>query len=481
MAKLNKVVRVPRVLQHTHGGAVATRESNPSLKLRRLVMANMLWEDQFYLDGESTVTLIKELVPQVHPADVAAIAITAREKGKLRHVPLLLVRELARQFSLVNTWKKSKHGGVVPVNYLKDDAFLVASTLEKVIQRPDELAEFLSIYWKEGKVPLSAQVKKGLARAFAKFSEYQLAKYDGEGSVKLRDVMFLTHPNPNRHPLLTKKGSISSRLAEQLYKRIANRELKTPDTWEVALSAGADKKETFTRLLQDGKLGGLALLRNLRNMQEAGVDETLVKLGIREMNTERVLPFRFISAARFAPQLQPHLEEAMFKSLADHPPLKGRTLLLVDISGSMESGLSGKSDLTRMDAAAALAMLLKEIGEDVVIETFSISAKLVPNRRGFALRDAIVNNQPHGGTDLGGAVTRANTIHRTIDRLIVLTDEQSQSAVPEPRAPLAYMINVAAYQNGVGVKGQWDRVDGFSEAVVDYIMALEESGLNRTL
>src|SRR5580700_5927019 len=67
---------------------------------------------------------------------------------------------------------------------------LVAETLVQAIQRADELAEFLVIYWAEGRTPLSGQVKKGLAAAFTKFDEYALAKYDRANAVRLRDVLF---------------------------------------------------------------------------------------------------------------------------------------------------------------------------------------------------------------------------------------------------------------------------------------------------
>jgi hypothetical protein len=43
---------------------------------------------------------------------------------------------------------------------------------------------------------LPAQMRKGLARAFGKFDEYQLAKYDRDGVVKLRDVLRLARPKP---------------------------------------------------------------------------------------------------------------------------------------------------------------------------------------------------------------------------------------------------------------------------------------------
>jgi hypothetical protein len=80
--------------------------------------------------------------------------------------------------------------------------------------------------------------------------------------------------------------------------------------------------------------------------------------------------------------------------------------------------------------------------------------------------EAVVRSQPHAGTLLGAAVTRVNALPH--ERLIVVTDEQSHDAVPEPVAAKAYMVNVASARNGVG-HGRWVRIDGFSEAVLDFI------------
>jgi hypothetical protein len=138
-------------------------------------MACLLWEDAFYEEGVSIAERIAALIPKVDAVAVQRIALEARNEMKLRHVPLLIVREMAR---------------------LASHRHLVAKTLAEVIQRPDELAEFLSIYWKVKKQPLSAQVKKGLAAAFAKFDAYQLAKYNRDHAIKLRDVLFLSHARP---------------------------------------------------------------------------------------------------------------------------------------------------------------------------------------------------------------------------------------------------------------------------------------------
>jgi len=421
----------------THEGAPAKRITAEA-QLRRSLMACMLWEDTFYEDGVSIAERITSLVPQVDPETVASMAIEAREKMKLRHAPLWVVREMARQ---------PRH------------KVLVADTLARVIQRADELAEFVALYWKDGKQPLSKQVKKGLAKAFTKFDAYQLAKYNRKAIVKLRDVLFLCHAKPKD------AGQ------EQIWKQLVNGTLPAPDTWEVALSNGADKKSTWERLLAENRLGGLALLRNLRNMAGSKVDESLVFAALDRMKTARILPFRFIAAAKHAPQWESRIERAMLKCLEGREKLPGKTVLLVDVSGSMDRPISRKSDLVRYDAANGLAILARELCEEVAVYSFSNEVIRIPDLRGFALRDAIARSQPHCSTYLGEAVRYINETE-SYDRLIVLTDEQSHDPVPDPKGK-GYMINVASYKNGIGY-APWLHIDGWSEAVLDYISAYEE-------
>lgn len=443
--KTNTQRAVPRI--YTHEGAVAV-PINPIQQLRRSVMANMLWEDSFYEDGVSIATRIQDTTAEVlaeknGPQVVADIACEARTQFKLRHVPLLLLVALIRA-------------------KMEKTRAIVADSISRVVQRPDELGELISLFWGGKRSMLPNQMKKGLSQALAKFNEYSLAKYDSDSAaVKLRDVLFLCHAKPKDDE------------QAELWKRLAARELKTPDTWEVALSGGADKKETFTRLIEEEKLGALALLRNLRNMQQAGVDIKIIRKGLESMKVERVLPFRFITAARYAPQLEPELEQAMFKCLTDHEKLSGKTVLVVDNSGSMDSGISGKSELKRSDAARALAMLLREVCEDVKIVVFGDTAGLIAPRRGFALRDAILQSGHYGGTDTARALAVADK--EGYDRCIVITDEQSHTSISGPLlGTRGYFINVAAYQNGIGYKA-WTHIDGWSEAVIDFILQYEKS------
>jgi hypothetical protein len=439
MVSLNKVVRA-----FTHEGARGKRLT-PEMELKRALMNCLLWEDQFYEDGVAIADRIKALVPKVAPERTAQLAVAAREAMKLRHAPLLVVREMARS---------EKHRP------------LVAETLERIIQRPDEMTELLAIYWADAlgpqqqrkRQPVSAQIKKGLARALTKFDAYQHAKYDRDGAVRIRDVLFLVHAKPR------------DAAQEKVWKQLVDGELPSPDTWEVSLSGGRDKRETFERLIAEKRLGGLALLRNLRLMQKAELLRQTIADAIEAMRTDRILPYRFITAARYAPDFEGELESAMLKSVKGYAHLPGRTRLLIDVSGSMFHPLSAQSEMTRAEAACGLAILAREVCDEVEVFTFSNDVVKVPPRRGFALRDAIVNSQAHGGTYLGKAISE---IDRKGDRLIVFTDEQSHDAVPAPKGR-GTMVNVASYQHGVG-HGAWTRVDGFSEAVIAWIAASEET------
>lgn len=436
MSSINRAVRTP--VFNSVGTQVP--QINAERQLKRITLAAMLWEKQFYLDGKSHAELVRELVAKIAPEKVADLALQARTKFKLRHVPLLLARELAR------------------------NGKLQANALTSVIQRPDEMSEFLSLYWQEGKSAVSNQVKKGLAACFTKFSEYQLAKWNkNSAAIKLRDVMFLSHPKPQS--------------AEQtaLFQRIASDTLVTPDTWETQLSAGADKCETFTRLMTEKKLGALAFLRNLRNMRDSGVNTDLIRSYARSVDVSKVLPFRYVAAARIVPEFEDMLESMMFRSLETHDKIPGKTVLVIDVSGSMfGSPISQKSDLDRFDAAAALAMLCREVCEEVEIYSFSNNAVRVAPRRGFALREAISSSQGHGGTRLGTAMQTINA-NGSYDRCIVFTDEQSYDRPAAPRGK-GYVVNVASYENGVN-HSAWTEVNGFSEAVVDYIQALEREAV----
>jgi len=432
MARTNVKLRLP-IVTHEHCAAVRI---NNEKELRRSVLSTLLWEDTFYEDGVDIAKRIVDTAAKVKPEVVAGLAVEARTIG-LRHTPLLLLLDLI------------KRGGVG-----------VANTISNTIKRPDEITELLSLYWKfNPNKDLSAQLKKGVAKSFNKFNEYQLGKYNRDGAVKLRDALFLSHAKPK------------DKEQEVLFNKLVTNTLAIPDTWETELSAGKDKKETFERLLSEGKLGYLALLRNLRNMVDAKVDLKLVKDAIlARKGADMVFPFRYVAAARHAPLLERAIDQALLAAVTKGIKLPGKTVVLVDTSGSMYgSKVSAKSEIDRVTAAATLASVIN--GDEVRVIAFGTTTQELPHRLGMAGVDNIVRTSL-GGTNLGAAVKKANAIGG--DRLIVITDEQSHDIVSCPKFKNAYMINVDSYSNGVGYANGWTHIDGFSEAVLRYIFEIEK-------
>lgn len=426
--------------KYTHELGKAANIS-PLNELKRTLLTCLLWEDGFYEDGISVAERLKGLAKQVKYEEAAELAIKARSEMNLRHAPLWIVVSLLEE---------------------KKNRAAIKDLIPKVVQRPDEMGELISMYWKNAgsRVPLATSLKKGLAECFHKFNEYSFAKNDkNSAAIKLRDVMFLVHPKP------------TSSEEEALFNRIANNSMAVPETWETMLSAGKDKKETFEKLMAENKLGGLAFLRNLRNMKESGVESKTVASYFKKANFERVFPYRFIAAAKSVPGWEHIVEESFIESASKQEKLDGKTVLMVDVSGSMY-WTGGKSGMNSINIANGLSMILREICEDIEIFTFSDYVVEVPVRRGFALNDAIENSQGHNGTYMGKAIKELCRKTKG-DRLIVITDEQSHDTVEKSSFDKAYIVNIASNENGVNYT-DYTHINGFSESVIRFIREIEK-------
>lgn len=362
-----------------HEGAKAYAMT-PELELYTAVVTASL-SDLTYEKEDERVDRIARLVGKVSPEFVARLAVYARTEMHLRSIPLLLLVELAKV-----------HNG--------DD--LVARAVEKTVLRADEIMELLMCYqWRNpssdprkklGK--LSRQIQNGLQRAFNRFDEYQFAKYDRDNlEVKLRDALFLVHPK-------AKDGN-----QQALFDKIVNRRLEIPYTWETELSAlgqqvfESDEKKLeafrakWEELINSGKLGYMALMRNLRNMLQAEVSlPEIQKVASRLSDAEQVekskqLPFRYLSAYReietvnsvHTSMLMNALEAAVKNSAAN---IEGfdentRVLLASDVSGSMWSPISQRSSIRNYDIGILLSMLLRNRCKQVVAGIFGDSWKVV--------------------------------------------------------------------------------------------------------
>ena len=224
--------------------------------------------------------------------------------------------------------------------------------------------------------------------------------------MKLRDVLFLSHAKPR------------DEAQAELWKRLVEGELATPDTWEVALSAWRQQaRGVGASAPASASSARLAVLRNLRNMKEAGVDEKLVIARLRIMKTDRVLPFRFIAAARYAPQWEAELERQCSGAVeADCESWRARP----SCSSTSPARWWRRSPRVRRCCVPTLLTVWRSCcarsPRSVSVYTFSDRCVRVPARRGFALRDAMDASQPHGATYLGPRARGDPRAVRPLDR-----------------------------------------------------------------
>lgn len=458
-----------------------TRELTAYEKLQRSAINCLLWEDTFYEDGESIADRIKKYMKQVTPEQARSVLKEAKVDNKLRHMPLFLLVNMAK------------------------NGYLTAEDVANTITRVDDMSELLSLYWStdwkdstgntvKNKHTVPKSIVKGIQKALPKFDEYQLAKYRGDRyDVSLKTVIKMTHPKPENAEM------------EALWGRAINGNLATPDTWEVGLTnchTPAEKKEFWTRMLTEktekgfNKLGALALIRNLRNMQSVNVDEDNIRSALGSASMSKILPFQLVTAARYAPQLEDVLETKLLESIDSMEKLEGDTVVLLDTSGSMRSPLSGKGETTCQDVAASMGAIIRGVCNKSIIYTFQEDIQVVPSgRKGFALIDC-VRRAPSGGTSVIDCTNDAVRMYKESHngkypaRVIVVTDEQTNSdgtgrswrrgtTVKLDNLPSncnGYIINVGTYENGVGYNNSCNyvHINGWSENVLKYISAYEK-------
>ena len=362
-----------------HEGAKAYAMT-PELELYTAVVTASL-SDTTYEKQDARVDRIAQLVGKVSPEFVARLAVYTRTEMHLRSIPLLLLVELAKV-----------HNG--------DD--FVARAVEKTVLRADEIMELLMCYqWRNPSDhpvkklnKLSRQIQNGLQRAFNRFDEYQFAKYNRDNvEVKLRDALFLVHPKAKD------EGQ------QALFDKIVKGELETPYTWETELSALGQQKfesdeqkldafrDKWEELINSGKLGYMALMRNLRNMLQTDVSLLeMQKVASILSNAERVakskqLAFRYLSAYREIEQVTSIHTAAVMNALeaavkCSAANIEGfdentRVLLASDVSGSMWHPVSARSTVRNYDIGLLLAMLLRNRCKQVVAGIFGDDWRVV--------------------------------------------------------------------------------------------------------
>jgi hypothetical protein len=411
-----------------HEGAIAYSMS-PEMELYAAIATTML-NDTNYESADKRMERILSLLPKVEPVFAAKLAVYARKQMYLRTAPVVLANALA----------KIHHG---------DN--LISRTIQNIVQRPDEIMELLACYQVLNKRTgtkklnrIAKQVQKGLAGSFNRFDEYQFAKYNRDAEVKLRDALFLVHP----------KAKDAAQQA--LFDKIARQQLATPYTWETALSAlgqqqfasPEEKASAFTakweELIDSGKLGYMASLRNLRNILQANVSVPHIKKLCSFLSDQHAvkhskqLPFRFLAAYRelrevasgYTGYVMNTLETAIRHSIGNMKAFGTDTKLVIacDVSGSMQKPVSPKSKILLYDIGLLLGMLLQSKCEQVITGIFGDTWKTValPSGNILANVDALYKREGEVGYATNGYLVLCDLADRkyVADKIMMFTDAQ---------------------------------------------------------
>lgn len=402
MSKFNQTATIKTTNKSGYAAYGMTSKS----KLVTQVLTSFFNEDKFYSDNSAEMQeTIKEVIKQ-DAEFVSKLAVYARRVFNMRSVSHVLTAYLAHE-------PKGKQ--------------YVRETVRGVSLRGDDVTEIMSFYLATFGKPVPNSLKKGINDVLTSFNEYTLAKYKGEGkAVKMRDLLCLCRPTPKN--------------AEQseLFKKCLENRLETPLTWESELSANGNTAETWEKLIDSGKVGYMALLRNLRNIIKANPSNIQQAYDIIQ-DPERVrkskqLPFRFLSAYKSVKDISGSkvldvLENAVDASIENLPKINGTTVIAVDVSGSMRSEISAKSDIECSEIALMLAYIANRICENAYIYAFDNNVyKLTMSSRAGILQ-AVESTPIHGGgTNMSLPFRLMISEKINADRVIILSDNECNSS-----------------------------------------------------
>jgi hypothetical protein len=505
------------------GGAGYQRDTKSELFL--LAVTNMVGEHTFYESADSRDSRYEQLVRAATVEDpewTARMLAWLRGEGNLRSAALVGAAEFVRTRQTLGLDHAAHQAP-------RTGRGLSRTVIDSVLQRADEPGELLAYWTRSYGRAIPKPVKRGIGDAVRRlYTERATLKYDTDShAYRFGDVLELVHTTPARdrpwqgdlfeHVIDRRHGRDNPipESLEMLRERSVLMDIPPGERAKMLRSWGAraprflsDAGMTWEALAgwlqgpMDARaweviiptMGYMALLRNLRNFDQAGVRDPVAEMvaaklaNPQEVAGSRQLPFRFLSAFKAAPSLRWAwaLEKGLNHSLANVPVLPGRTLILVDMSGSMGGSLSARSDLSRAEAAGVFGAALAVRAEHADLVQYGTHSAPVPVRGGESVLTLLQRFAGMGGTNTWGAVRERYAGH---DRVVIVTDEQAHDSYGREfhpggmsRTVPIYVWNVAGYRAGTAPTGGRDNTHvfgGLTDAAFRMIPLLE-AGQNAT-
>lgn len=501
MGKFNKKATLEQSMARhpdaivNHEGALAYSMSEKT-KLMTIAVTCLIGESKFYESpgaADANLSNAVDAVLRTDPEFVLKLAAFCRNQMYLRSLPIYLLVKYA--------------------NYTgpRVEVPNASAYVPQIVRRADELTEVVAAQMnmypkkrrKSGGVQLPRILKNGLAEALNNFSEYNLAKYDRPGDVKIKDVLFLTHPKPK------------DAAQQEIFDKIAAGMLDTPETWEVLLSDWQSKfpskRDAWIYIIdnvfnKDGKVNNyMAMLRNLNNILEEDVPPKYIDK-VAEMlqdpqavKASKQFPYRFLSAyntIKFAnrsrtevDKLKSAIERALDISVENVPQLPGSTLVLIDVSSSMQGcTVSRKSVVRCADIACVFGVMTPRIVEKlptvVAFGTDYRQIQIADSDRMLETANKIMNLSIGMGTNLAGPLQEVTRKGIVYDRIIILSDMQCHrygaEALEQYRRqvnPNAYIYSVDLYGYGSALMPENSKnlclMGGYSDKIFNFITSFE--------
>lgn len=453
MARFNTKTKTGPDTINMAGGEAHSQSAE--LELVSLLLTSFA-SDKFYEGATEQVDRLGKLIEANDPLFVARALVFARDEFGMRSIT---------------------HAGAAMLGKKASGTKWGTDFYNAIVVRPDDMTETLA-FTLANSLPLTNAMRKGFAKAFARLTPYQMAKYRGDGKgVKLLDVANLVRPKQSTR----NAGALSALMTGQL---------KSDATWEAMLSAaGSDavkKAKAWHDLLTENKLGYFALLRNLRNIaQQAPEALDLALAQLKDPNRvgkARVLPFRYQAAYNeLIGQRIPRerdilwsIDEAAELALANVPKLDGDTLVALDVSGSMEG--------RPLSIGSLFAAILAKANQADLL-TFATGHHWNTVERMGVLPMSRNMKAPGGGTDFNQVFVG---LKKKYDRIIILSDMQAWVDHHTPAASFAAYRRLTGADphiwsfdlNGHGTmqfpEGRVKAVAGFSEKVFGLMAMLEK-------
>lgn len=435
-------------------------------KLVTQVLTSFFNESKYYGDNSAEMQETIKAVIAKEPQFVSNLAVFARRVFNMRSVSHVLTAYLAHEVS---------------------GKPYVRRTVEGVTLRGDDLTEIMAFYLATFGKPIPNSLRRAIADKLVAFDGYTLAKYKGDSkSVKMRDLICLCRPRPQ-----TSKQ-------EDLFKRCLENRLETPLTWESELSANGNNAETWEKLIDSGKVGYMALLRNLRNIIRANPSNIQTVYDIIQ-DPERVrkskqLPFRFYSAYKAVADIAGSkvfdvLESALESSVENMPKLPGTTVIAVDISSSMGSPVSSNSEVKCYEIAMLLGLLANRICENSYFYTFNNRLVKQAVSSKCNILETVRVAGCDGGTNMSLPFQKMIDDKINADRIIVLSDNMNNGGIwgnsPTQHYADQYrkITNNNLWVHGIDLQGYGTQqfhgaktniIAGWSEKVLDFILLAEQ-------